>query len=153
MEPQQVTLDKLYQIAADEAANKYKYGEVISKNWLMEKFAISYPERGTQKEFEAVSFEFLQNMDGFKSILLDQYQMFLNPVRGVGYEIVYPKYQSDMAMTRLRNIVTTEIKKAINVLTHVNEEHLSQDDIRRRDEHQGKIAALAAFSHKRISSG
>jgi len=147
-----VTLDKLYILAAEEAATKYNYGEVISKNWLLEKFSIEFPQRGTKKDFEDASFEFLQNMEGFKSIMLEKFQMFLYPVKGVGYEIVYPKYQSDLAMIRLRNTVSTEIKRAINVLTHVNEQHLTQDDIRKRDEHQGKIAALAAFSNKRLSN-
>ena len=146
-----LTLDKLFITAANEAAEKYDYGDIITKIWLIEKFSIKVPSYGTQKDFDAANFEFLQNMEGFKLCLLETHKMLLTSVRGVGYSIVHPTSQSDHAMLKLKEAMASEIKKAVNILTHVNTDLLSQDDIKKRDEHQGKIAALAAFSRKRIS--
>ena len=150
-EARNIILEKTYIVAGKEAAHKYTYGDIIPKAWLLDKFAIDFPKVGTKKQFETASFEFLQNMEGFKSYLLEEHQMYLTPTKGLGYEIVYPKHQSDYAMGRLKSAMSSEIKKAVTILTNINENHLSQEDIRKRDEHQGKVAALAAFSKKRIT--
>jgi len=146
-----LTLDKLFITAANEAAEKYDYGDIVTKIWLIEKFSIKVPSYGTQKDFDAANFEFLQNMEGFKTHMLEEHQMLLTSVRGVGYSIVHPTSQTNHAMIKLKEAMTLEIKKAVNILTHVNTEFLSQDDIKKRDEATGKIAAIAAFSRKRIS--
>lgn len=148
--PDNITLDKLWIIAANKAANEFTYGDIINKSWLMNEFAIDMPELGSQSDFNNANFEFLQNMEGFKTYLLEYHKMFLQNVRGVGYKIMLPSHQSDYAIVRLRNNVSTEIKKAMDTLTHINESMLTQEDIRKRDENQGKIAALSAFSKKRF---
>jgi hypothetical protein len=146
-----ITLDKLYITAANEASAKFNYGDMIKKSWLIEKFSIEFPRYGTQKDFDTANFEFLQNMESFKLHMLESHQMLLSSARGIGYVIIHPTSQSDHAMLKLKDAMASEIKKAVNILTHVNTDFLSQDDIRKRDEASGKIAAIAAFSRKRIS--
>jgi hypothetical protein len=144
-------INKLGIVSAHRAAIEFEYGSIINKEWLMEAFEIDTPEYGTQQTFIDASFEFMQNMDLFRECLLEKYQMCLINVRGYGYQVISPKHQSDYAMTRLRKTLSHEINRAVRTLTHINEQLLSQDDIKRRDEQQGKIAALAAFSKaKRI---
>jgi hypothetical protein len=145
-----VTPDKLYIVAAEEASQQFTYGSLIKKDWLIDKFSIEFPEFGRKKDFDDANFEFLQNMEGFKNIMLEDYQMHLKVVRGEGYLIVQPKEQSDIAMESLKDSVANDIRKAVKILTHINEAFLNQDDIRKRDEQQGKIAAISAFTRKRI---
>jgi hypothetical protein len=149
--PDKIILDKVFIIAAEKAIKEFNYGDVISKQWLLEQFGIEMPEIGTQKDFNDFSFEFLQNMEGFKNYMLTQHKMLLVSVRGIGYEIVLPKHQSDYAMTRFKNNLNFELKKAIDTILLTNEAQLSHEDIKRRDSQHGKIAAIAAFTEKRIS--
>ncbi|MDD2885290.1 MAG: hypothetical protein PHT48_09630 [Dechloromonas sp.] len=144
---EQVTLDKIYITAAKNAAEQFDYGQTISKRWLMNQFAIEEPEHGTRKDFEAFAFEYLQNVEGFKDEMLKTHRMQLANVRGKGYMILEPKQQTDFAMTRLKDQVRTEIKKAVDTLSYINEGLLTSEEIKHRDEAQGKIAAISAF-HK-----
>ena len=145
-------LDKVYISAAETAYALYTYGSVIPKNWLVSQFCLTQPSHGSKKDFDEFAFEFLQNIEGFKSEMLKSYKMHLESVRGVGYRIVLPKEQTDVAMSRLKDKVSTEIRKAVDVLQNVNENLLELDDLRKRDESIGKIAALSAFQKRRISS-
>jgi len=145
-----VTLDKLYIVAARNAANTFDYGDVISKEWLIKQFAIQKPETGTEQDFNNFAFEFMQNFEKFREILLKEHKKCLRNIRGTGYEVISPSSQSDYAMTTMRKEISSSISKAIDTLTHVNEDLLSLEDIKRRDEQRGKIAAMAAFSRKRI---
>jgi hypothetical protein len=144
-------INKLGIVAAHRAAIEFDYGSIINKEWLMDAFEINTPDYGSAQVFIDAGFEFMQNMDLFRECLLEDYQMCLVNIRGQGYQIIPPRQQSDYAMTRLRKTLSHEINRTVRTLTHINEQLLSQDDIKRRDEQQGKIAALAAFSKaKRI---
>jgi hypothetical protein len=140
--------DKVFIAAAMLAAGTFDYGDIIDKTWLMTQFYIEYPDRGTKQDFEKITFEFLQNMEGFRAIMLEEHQMHLLNVRGVGYQIVKPPAQADLAMKTLKENVSKEIHKAVKTLTHINEKYLTHEDIKRRDEHQGRIAAIASFTRK-----
>lgn len=146
-----IQLDKLYEQAARDAVKLFSYGDVIPKSWLMDKFNLKMPEVGTKAIFDSVAFEFLQNVDRFKDILLFEHKMLLVAVRGEGYRIVKPEQQSEVAMRRLRDQVARELRKAVDTLTHIRDDLLCDSEIRKRDEALGKTAALAAFSTKRLT--
>jgi len=146
----EVINDKVYITAGNKAAVEFNYGSVISKKWLLQEMALTEPDYGSKADFQNFAFEFMQVIEGFKAHLLEEHKMLLVSKRGAGYLVVMPNQQSDVAMARLRGTVGAEIKRAITTLTHINEDLLTQDDIKRRDEHQGRIAALAAFSTKRM---
>jgi hypothetical protein len=148
----EVILDKVYIAAANAAVEEFTYGSVISKHWLLKQLSLTEPGYGSKAEFQNFAFEFMQLVESFKAYLLEEHKMLLVSKRGAGYLIVMPNQQSDVAMARLRGSVQTEIKRAISTLTHINEDLLSLDDIKRRDENQGRIAALSAFSSKRIAT-
>jgi hypothetical protein len=144
-----VILDKVYIEAANIAAKSFVYGEVIPKAWLIQKFMLTEPEHGTRKDFEAFAFDYMQNVEGFREVMLKEHRMHLSSVRGKGYLITKPQQQTDVAMERLRGSVRSEIKRAVDTLTYVNEELLSMEDIRKRDEAHGKIAAITAFHRQK----
>lgn len=145
-----VTLDKIYITAANNANTLFDYGQLINKDWLMKQFAIKEPKTGTAKDFQNIAFEFMQNFDKFRTHLLVEHKKCLRSVRGQGYEVIHPTSQTDFAMVSLRKDVKTSIEKAIDILSYVNEDLLSLEQIKHRDEQTGKIAALAAFSKQRF---
>lgn len=143
-------LDKTYESAAKLAAAEFDYGYTIKKEWLIEQFLIKKPDFGTENDFNLFSFEFLQNFEKFRELMLKDYKKALRCVRGVGYEVIPPPEQTDYAMDNMRKDVSKTIKKAIDHLTHINEELLTLDDMKKRDESIGKLAALSAFSKHRL---
>jgi len=144
-----VSLDKKHLIAVEKAIAKFAYGDLIRKQWLLNAFEIKEPTTGTRKDFETFCFKFMDEFEAFRQILLQEHKMFLVSERGTGYRIAHPNTQSDIAMTRLKTSVKKEINKAINTLTHINENMLTDNEIKRRDEQMGKIAALNAFTRKK----
>lgn len=141
----ETTLDKLYIVAAQKADEQFGYGETITKEWLIENFALQKPTHGTQRDFDVFAFQYMTNVEGFKEEMLIEYKKYLVALRGKGYLIAQPKEQTDYAMVNLRQSVNSEIRKAIKTLNNVNTMLLSDSDIKKRDEAQGKIAAIAAF--------
>lgn len=142
--------DKTYITAAKTASKQFTYGDIISKNWLIKHFKLIFPKSATQKEYEKLTFEFLTNLESFKTILLEEYKMHLLNSRGKGYQIVMPNDQADIAMNTMKSALKKEFGKAVKVLTHINEELLTLEDIKRRDEHQCRVAAMDAFTKRRI---
>ena len=145
-----VTLDKVYVSAALAAVEEFTYGDTIGKDWLLAKFGLTQPIEGTKKDFDTFAFDFLQNVEGFRGVLLEEHKMHLLNVRGVGYQIVPPKAQTKVAMDRLKEKVSAEIKRAVTVLQNTNESLLSLDQIQEKDEAIGKVAAITAFNRQRL---
>jgi len=148
----EVIEDKTYITAAKAASELFNYGDLITKNWLLESFKLSEPETGTRKDFEEFAFKFLAHIEGFKTEMLESYTMHIISVRGEGYRIVMPSQQTDAAVSKLRKVMASEMKKAVNVMMFTNESHMQHDDIRRRDDMLGKVAALRAFNKNMIGN-
>lgn len=149
---EQVHLDKTYILAANKAAKEFTYGQIIKKQWLIENFMLNEPKYGTRYDYEKFAFEFLENIEGMKKNMLEAHKMCMRSVRGEGYLIVMPNDQSDYAMDNFKNNVGQAIKKVTEILKNVDESLLTDESIRRRDEQIGKVAALAAFTKKRIKN-
>jgi hypothetical protein len=142
--------EKLYITVSNAAAAEFTYGGLISKQWLLDHFAMNEPKTGTKKDFEDFAFEFMQNIEGLKWYMLEHHKMYLDSVRGKGYLIIMPNQQSDVAMSNLRKFIYREISKAVSILSNVNYSLLTDDEIRLRDAHQGRLAGLSSFTKKRL---
>lgn len=136
--------------AAVNAANTFGYGHVISKDWLMAQFGLKEPKTGTRKDFETFAFSLLSHMDAFRDHLLKDHKMCLDSVRGEGYRIVPPRDQAGLAMARLQKSVSSEIRKAVMTLTHINESLLTTEERQHQSAQLGKVAALSAFSKEKL---
>lgn len=140
----------LIEEVAQQAADIFKYGDMIPHSWILNAFRLEIPEEGTREMFRKAQFEVLSYTEGFKEDLLERHKMYLKNVRGEGYLVIKPAEQTDTAMEALRDGVRTNIRKAMNALTNVNEALLTIEEMRYRDEATGKIAALSVFSKNRL---
>lgn len=145
-----INLDKVFIAAAEKAAKQFSYGDIISKDWLDREFMIETPEYGSKQDYVKPALDFLYNIFYFTNYLLVEHKMCLVNVRGQGYQIILPQHQADFAMCRANAKIEAELVKANVTLTHINENLLSPKEIQRRNDDLGKIAALAAFSRKRL---
>lgn len=78
-----------------EIATKYGDGELITHEWLKEKFGLAklnYEDFENQEEFleavQAQQFTYMTSVDKLRCELLNEMQICIRNVRGDGYEIV-----------------------------------------------------------------
>lgn len=143
--------DKLYETAAERANVVFAYGETIPMDWLKDQFAIVEPAVAKKETYTKIQFELMRNMDGFRDIMLTEYKKHLVNITGKGYLIVHANEQTLHAMDKLKKSVSREMRRAVSVLHNIQEDLLTSDEIRRRDDNLGKIAAISSFSKKRLS--
>ena len=144
-------IKSLARLAAEEADDIFDYGDLVSKQWLLDRFGISLPQIATQKMFDDLSFMFLEHMEEFRNIMLVDYKKHLFNVRGQGYMICQPNQQVDLAMVKFKKSINTEINVALRVLNNINETLLDSAQIGHRDTSHGKIAAVQAFCKTRLT--
>ena len=144
------SFEKLYIETANKAAQEFKYGDTISKQWIIENFKLKKPSVGTQKQFEDYAFELLGMTEGFKKHLLEIHKMHLVSIRGNGYSIAMPENQADIAMNKLRKSVSSELNKAANIIANINDSLLTDEQAKKRDSEHGRLAAFTAFSRNKL---
>jgi len=144
--------DKLFVTAATRANELFSYGDLIPMGWLKEQFGIQEPAFAQKSVYTKIQFEFMSNMDGFREIMLEDFKKHLANVTGKGYLIVHAKDQTPAAMEKLKRSVSQEMHRAVYILNNIQEDLLTSDQIKSRDESLGKIAAVTSFSKKRLSA-
>lgn len=150
MNPAEGELEKIYVTAAFRANKDFGYGQTIPKAWLYKNFGLVEPEICSKKEFEKFNFEFLQAMEGFRWIMLTEYKKCLRSIRGIGYQIIDSSEQTKFAMDNLKSSFKKEMKKAASILVNTDVQRLTDAQIRKNEEAQGKLAAIAAFHSNRL---
>jgi len=149
-EAEKVTLFPQWQQAVEDAAGEFQYGDVITKEWLVEHFGLEQPKRGTAWEFQKFQFELLEAMEGFKERLLVEHKMALENVRGRGYRVLQPSEQTGYSLRQFKIAVAREVRKAADILQNVNASLLTQDEQRENIEARGKLAAIHSFTRKQF---
>jgi hypothetical protein len=147
-----VTLFPQWRQAAEDAAEKFTYGDVMPKEWLIEHFGLEPPRRGTAADFQKFQFDLLEAMDGFKEALLIEHKMALENVRGRGYRILQPNEQTAYTMRQFRIAVAREVRKAADLLQNVAADMLTQDEQRQNIDARGKLAAVHSFTRKQLDT-
>ena len=140
----------LYLNVIDEIIDTYSYGDLIPLIWLQERLEIIYKEKMTRAEFQALQFQWLTQMDGLKTVLLERYCMLFKNIRGEGYQIVLPNDQSDEAMVELKKNVGREMRKCQAILANVNMNLLSDSGHQRLVLAHNNLAAIEAFSRQSL---
>ena len=136
----------VYLSVVEEIIQAFNYGDIISNSWLIEKSELNVPDMMTRDQHQTLQFQYMAFIEGVKIELLENHLMALESVRGTGYRIVMPSDQSTLAMTNLKNSLHKELSKCVKTISFINENLLTDESLKLRDSHRGKIAALAAFS-------
>jgi hypothetical protein len=150
-----VTLFPQWRQAVEDAAEQYTYGDVMTREWLLDRFGLETPKLGTAKDFQKFQLDLLDAMEGFREALLVEHKMALENVRGRGYRILKPNEQTSYTMRQFSRGIAREINKAANILQNIATDLLTQDEQRENIEARGKLAAVHSFSNKtlrRVSS-
>lgn len=129
--------------AAKDIAESFRYGDIISLEWLGEAFHLKQPRSiGQFKEYQ---FAFLSSMDALRHELLEQHQLALRNVRGAGYELVDPNNQVDYAWQAAFSRVNRELGKLAQHVTHIRHAELTTDKRREHTDAQTKLSSITGF--------
>ncbi|WP_296271759.1 hypothetical protein [Pseudomonas sp. UBA6323] len=137
------TLHPEWRQAAKDIAEGFKYGDIITLDWLASSFHLIEPESIAQ--FKEYQFAFLSNMDAMRQELLEQHQLALRNVRGAGYELVDPNNQVDYAWQTAFARVNRELRKLASHVTHIRHAELSDEKRREHADAQAKMSSVAGF--------
>lgn len=88
--------------AVQDFIAEFKYGDIVGHDWLESRFGIPGLEEGqelTADKFRERQFEWLANVEQFKTELLRDHQICLQSIRGKGYRWVPPSEQTDLAVS------------------------------------------------------
>jgi hypothetical protein len=140
--------DPLWKQAVFDARREFSYGETITLEWLQDSFELRPPERGTKKEFQDYQFKFLAALEAFKTSMLENHKMYLKSARGIGYLIVEPDYQSEVAWSTMRKSVRKSLNKAHNALINVQVAMLSNNARRENTDKLAKLSLLNNYNGK-----
>lgn len=144
-------MDPIWAEAAKQAAMLFSYGDLIPHDWLFDALDIRPPkEPFTIEQHRKYAFELLRRVDGFRSVMLTEYQWYLSNVRGEGYRVVPPPQQTAVAMTVLNKELRRSLSKAVNALVHINESVLSLDASKENAEAKAKLAWLGTIGMNRL---
>lgn len=91
----------------------------------------------------------LGQIDKLKNELLSRYSIHLESERGQGYMVVEPDTQVTECFDRRMKKVVRQLRKANDIVTHVQEELLSLQAQDQRLRNINKIAFLRAMSRKK----
>lgn len=140
---QPTLLPEWRQAVQDFLAASFKEGDIVQHAWLETHFGME-PLREDQPllpaEWSARQFEWLRNIEAFRTELLENHQIFLSSVYGEGYRLVPPREQTALAQDRFERDARRSFRKVATTLKHVRVGELSESE---RKENLDAIARIA----------
>jgi hypothetical protein len=106
-------------------------GTLFTHRELYDMFMVKYPERDvpiTPGELAKLELQYLSQLKGFESALLEEHQIALASVKGEGYRIVLPREQTPWAERQGISEVRKAIRKLGTRLTNVDFLQLGPED-------------------------
>ncbi len=121
----------------------FEPGFVVQHQWLEAHFGMDPLEDETSitvAQFRDRQFEWLRNLEAFKTELLEQHQICLVSVHGEGYRVVPPSEQTGTAQEKFEREVKRSYKQAASRMKNVRVAELT--DSQRKD----NVDAIAKLS-------
>jgi hypothetical protein len=112
-------------------SNRLAPGILFTHRELYEMFIVKYPERDipiTPAELAKLELQYLNQLQGFQTALLQEHQVALANVKGEGYRIVKPSEQTPWAERQGVNEIRKAIRKLAERLTNVDFLALGAED-------------------------
>lgn len=131
------------QAVKDFLAAGFKEGDLVSHAWLEEHFGMQKLDEDKPllpADWNARQFEWLRNIEAFRTELLEEHQVFLSNVLGQGYRLVPPREQTAVAQEKFEREAKRSYRKAAATLKHVRVESLTEAE---RKENLDAIARIA----------
>jgi hypothetical protein len=150
----EVTKYPLWRQAVQDFIAQFKYGDIVGHDWLEVRFGMPGLEEGqelTAEKFRERQFEWLANVEQFKTELLRDHQICLQSIRGKGYRWVPPNEQTDLAVADFQRGAKKIFTSAGQKLRNLRTSELSDEGRRANIDAVAKLAQLQGMSQKALS--
>jgi len=151
-EPELTLFPKWKQAVSDFLA-QFKYGDLVPHDWLEAHFGMPSLADGlvmTPEAFRERQFEWLANVEAFKSALLQDHQVCLQSVRSQGYRWVPPHEQTGFASKQFEREAGRVFRTAGHRIKNVRLGELTDGQRRENVDASAKLSALAGMSRKAL---
>jgi hypothetical protein len=139
--------------AVQDFIKEFQYGDLVSHDWLAEHFgmpSIDEEESLTAQEFRERQFEWLSNIESFKSELLRDHSVLLQSVRGQGLRWVPPHEQTRLAEDGFQRDANRAFRGAAHKLKHIRLSELNDDQRRENVDAVTKLASMRSMHRKAL---
>lgn len=143
----------VYKQAIDDFLKEFVYGDLVGHEWLEARFgmpSMTDSKSMTVDEFRGRQFEWLANVEAFKSDLLKQHQVCLQSVRGRGYRWVPPHEQTNVAIDEFDRGVRKVFRNTGQKLRNLRITELTDEQRRSNLDAVAKFSALQGMSRKAL---
>lgn len=151
-----VSKHPLYRQAVSDFLVQFNYGDMVTHEWLATRFgmpAVGDADKLTADKFRERQFEWLANVEAFKSVLLKDHQVCLQSVRGKGYRWLPPHEQTDVVVGEFQRGAKKIFTVAGSKLRNLRLSELSDDQRRTNMDAVAKISALAGMASNKLLQG
>ena len=138
--------------AAEWIANNSDYGDLVTHDWLWEKFQITKPKYGKQEDFDKADFEYMRCIAGLCQYLLEEHKLAIQNVRGQGYRVVPPKEQIDVARRQAKTELHKSVRRYAQHLEHIRYDELEQHQQQQRDDEAAKLSQMRQMMRRQLSN-
>lgn len=150
---QDLALFPAWRQAVQSFLAEFSYGQLVTHEWLEQHFGmptVAERQRMTARDFSKRQFEWLGNVEAFKSELLHKHQVCLQAVRGEGYRWVHPAEQTKVATQTFERDARKVFSLAASRLRHIRAGELTDDQQRENLDAQAKLASLRGMTRKAL---
>ena len=133
-------------------AAEFKPGEAIPHAWFFTAFGIVEPRMcGSFNDSRQAQFQYLTNMEALKTTLLEEHQIALRNVRGVGYAVVPPGEQTEWAMDEARCGIGKALRAAIARASFVQMDALTEAQRKENLDARAKLSFFRKETRKALT--
>lgn len=136
------------QAEADLIAQGVTFGGLITDEWLREAFGVKEPK--TIADSQRNDLVMLRQTECLRESLLENRNMMLRRVQGVGYTVVMPQQQTKLAVEGRTKEVKSALRKMAREISHV--EVAALDDAQRKEnvDAQAKLGQLRSMFRRQL---
>lgn len=153
MSDQDLPLFPAWKQAVKDFLGEFKYGDLVPHDWLEAHFGMPSLADGltmTPDAFRERQFEWLANVEAFKSALLQDHQVCLQSVRAQGYRWVPPQEQTSFASKEFERDARRVFRSAGHRIKNIRLGELTDGERRENIDASAKLSALAGMSRKAL---
>lgn len=137
------------QAERDLLARGLAAGAVIEVEWLHQAFGIRRAETIAQHKKNELLF--LQQFDQLRTSLLERHNIMLRAVHGVGYAVIPPERQTDVAMKDRQREIKAAMRKLASEVSHIALDQLTDEQRKANADARARVAGMGAMFRKRLT--
>jgi hypothetical protein len=139
--------------AVKDFLREFRYGDLVTHDWLASNFnmpTLDADSSLTAMEFRERQFEWLANIEAFKSELLRDHQVCLQSVRGEGFRWVPPHEQTRVTTEAFQRDANRAFRNAGQRLRNIRISELTDDQRRENIDAVAKLTAMKGMHRREL---